>query len=492
MPEFNQFDKRRVQPPAEPSLGELFCSIVSESAAHELQDARTLQYEPLVSLLEYTSPYATVSHSVTLPPEPSVWDSINPLTLIRNTVDRFAPSLRDWHFFSPAPRKYGFGMVGHVQWHPLVDRIAHVVSPDEIAVLVLRPNRANTSFGEGRFPAHEDGGSDGEQQTSPTTNIGRSLGGARVSSLGLADGEQLQAIEEVELSEPLVVYQHEFQRDVSALAWKPFSGTVLAVGCLNGICVWGGGGKRGRMPLMSFLSTRSGRVNAVDWSPCGLKLVSASENEDGFVVWDMSSETPTRIMRAGRTSCVSWSPNGLYMLQGTTSTTARIWETETWTCEKWSCPAPAKGATWSCDSSSCLLSYEQCSFVQCLELPPGQTPPDIGADITRPPIDLGPYNVAIEGSEMQLGGSIQRVAWDPKSRRLAISLPPTDEGLALIALFATKMPGFNLVPIGFLRGEITRGQVIDMKFKPSFENGALLAVSWEDGSIVFWPLCWTK
>ena len=38
-------------------------------------------------------------------------------------------------------------MVGHVQWHPLVDRIAHVVSPDEIAVLVLRPNRANTSFG---------------------------------------------------------------------------------------------------------------------------------------------------------------------------------------------------------------------------------------------------------------------------------------------------------------------------------------------------------
>ena len=53
-----------------------------------------------------------------------------------------------------------------------------------------------------------------------------------MSSLGLADGEQLQAIEEVELSEPLVVYQHEFQRDVSALAWKPFSGTVLAVGCL--------------------------------------------------------------------------------------------------------------------------------------------------------------------------------------------------------------------------------------------------------------------
>lgn len=61
----------------------------------------------------------------------------------------------------------------------------------------------------------------------------------------------------------VAVLEHELQRCPSCLAWRPLSGSILAVGCAGGAAIWSvGGGARapvagsaaaGRLPWMTFL-----------------------------------------------------------------------------------------------------------------------------------------------------------------------------------------------------------------------------------------------
>lgn len=84
-----------------------------------------------------------------------------------------------------------------------------------------------------------------------------------------------------------------------------------------GICLWTGLSKSPQ-PWMAYLRYPDGPVTALAWSPCGLKLASASEASDGIVVWDVSTESPTRLVRLGATKHLSWSPSGMHLFQSTT------------------------------------------------------------------------------------------------------------------------------------------------------------------------------
>ena len=75
-------------------------------------------------------------------------------------------------------------------------------------------------------------------------------------------------------------------------------------------------------------------VQAVDWSPDGTQLVSCSENDKSFRIWDASSgELVKSIPASGWGRTVAWSPDGRYIALGTksekeSSVSIALWDVE--------------------------------------------------------------------------------------------------------------------------------------------------------------------
>ncbi|KAK9841751.1 hypothetical protein WJX81_000774 [Elliptochloris bilobata] len=164
---------------------------------------------------------------------------------------------------------------------------------------------------------------------------------------------------------------HGHQRQVASLAWRPRSGTVLAVGAAGGVCIWGlgrspaGGAAAVRTSAaggawLSFLRAAgcTGRVTALSWSPDGQLLAAAAEGMPGFMLWDVTLGMGT-LLRSGLAgvALLRWSPDGAYLLAGSTGAGFRLWETQKWTSQLWSTEAGAlAGAAWAPDSRTLLIA----------------------------------------------------------------------------------------------------------------------------------------
>ena len=89
--------------------------------------------------------------------------------------------------------------------------------------------------------------------------------------------------------------EHPFQVSVSAMEWKPLSGSTLAVGCRDGICIWtrsracstgGDADLAGSDWHFRFLdSVGLSNVTALAWSPNGALLASAAQSEPRIRIW---------------------------------------------------------------------------------------------------------------------------------------------------------------------------------------------------------------
>jgi WD40 repeat protein len=166
-----------------------------------------------------------------------------------------------------------------IAWHPLQDRLALALNNDQVCVFYPEANSGmcellhdddddDGSFvaltrkvaTESSFNTHDDAPSITllTQDSTTTTNGGGSSASSSSSSSSSANNLR---------------YVHQFQTDIRCLSWKPFCGTVLAVGCKYGVCLWIGATEKGQ-PWMSYLPHPNGPVTTLAWSPCGLYVAA--------------------------------------------------------------------------------------------------------------------------------------------------------------------------------------------------------------------------
>ncbi|KAJ1561575.1 hypothetical protein HK405_003480 [Cladochytrium tenue] len=282
---------------------------------------------------------------------------------------------------------------------------------------------------------------------------------------------------------------NEFQRDVTCLEWRPQSGTMIAVGCKTGVCIWrllrgsGGGpavtaaaaaspGAR-RAAKPSFLSAlgrttpavvsvlvhpAAADVSCVAWSPDGRLLAVGSASSPAVVIWDVATEAPTLLRRGvgGASRRLVWSPSGRYLLQICESRTLRIWETDSFTSVDLETPTAFAAACWLADSRTVLFAVTGSARINVLQL--AKAAPSLQYRLhpqaeKTPRIDLATPS----GQRVSVGGPVASMEVDPLGQRLAVTFaatPAADRpGAELIALFDIRLaPLPQLDIIGFVRG----------------------------------------
>uniref|UniRef100_A0A4W3JC59 Aladin WD repeat nucleoporin n=1 Tax=Callorhinchus milii TaxID=7868 RepID=A0A4W3JC59_CALMI len=279
-------------------------------------------------------------------------------------------------------------------------------------------------------------------------------------------------------SETVPTLKHRLQKNVAALAWKPLCASVLAVGCQSCILVW--------QVDPTSLSTRPSSgcahvlshpghcpVTSLAWCPKGGLLLSASPVDTSMLIWDVATEicVPLQRVGGGGVTYLAWSPDGNRVLATTPSSVFRVWETRTWTCERWpTLNGQCQTGCWSPDGTHLLFTVEGESVIYLLtflDTVGGSKTALICADLSKTTF------------EIEVGGEVQSMVWDPSGERLAVILrgdPTNVESKTLVAVFKTNVsPVFELLPCGFIQGEIDAEPQF-LSFHPNFKKGALLTV----------------
>jgi aladin len=104
---------------------------------------------------------------------------------------------------------------------------------------------------------------------------------------------------------------HEFQHDIRCLAWKPYGGNILAVGCKAGVVVWDGDW------VTRYLQTPSAaNICSIQWSPTEPLLAVGCPHES-LIVWNVATGVPTRLhsMSLPSSYLLRWSPDGQFLFQ---------------------------------------------------------------------------------------------------------------------------------------------------------------------------------
>eukprot|EP00455_Lapot_gusevi_P043977 TRINITY_DN5435_c0_g2_i2.p1 TRINITY_DN5435_c0_g2~~TRINITY_DN5435_c0_g2_i2.p1 ORF type:complete len:108 (-),score=24.88 TRINITY_DN5435_c0_g2_i2:20-343(-) len=85
---------------------------------------------------------------------------------------------------------------------------------------------------------------------------------------------------------------------------------------------------------------------------------------------------------------------------------------------------------------------------------------------------------------------VANIVWSPTSERVAVSF----QGSELIALFGCQGDSYpRFYPIGYIRGPSSSSsdsvnRPHHLVFRPYFEAGALLTVTWTEGTITQYPM----
>ena len=105
---------------------------------------------------------------------------------------------------------------------------------------------------------------------------------------------------------------HQFQVQVNCMAWKPTSGSTLAVGCRAGVLLW-----EGDWMTRYFTCPEIGNVTSLEWSPLDSQLAVGCPHS-APVIWDTATSLSTRLHATANASSsylLRWSPNGHYLFQ---------------------------------------------------------------------------------------------------------------------------------------------------------------------------------
>ena len=278
------------------------------------------------------------------------------------------------------------------------------------------------------------------------------------------------------------VLKHVGMKNVSALAWRPYCSSQLAVSCQAGVIVW----TIDPSSLVSRPSTscqlrlsRAGHspVSGVEWSPCGRLLASCSPADTRLMVWNVETGQSDSVSRAGGggVSLVRWSRDTTALLAASPGLVFRVWSSDRWRSDSWSVAqggGRVSAAAWAPDSSQLLFSTREEAVLYCLTT---------SAGTALPVMELG--KVCLDSGEVG-GGLVQDIQWDPSGHRVALIFRET----AMVALLRSKPGQARLSPLGWLRGESGETPVCCQFQQDSPDYGALLSVAWSSGRLQHIPL----
>lgn len=301
-------------------------------------------------------------------------------------------------------------------------------------------------------------------------------------------------------SDVVPLLKHKLQKAVSCISWRPLSGSVLVVGCDNGLFVWtvdpsSPAVRLGSSSVRHLSYPGHSPVVTLSWSPSGQLLVSGSPADSNLLVWDISLESATPLYRAGGgVTLTTWSADERNVFAATPSSLFRVWETQSWTCDKWSNLAGAcQAACWSPDGKILVFSVANESALYSLQFQDisdkqNNTSMSKGARLAVKCADLAPHTWEMEQGSVTIGGFVRSMAWDPLGERLAVIFKgETGEAQELVTVFKTRLtPTFEIMPSGFVRGPPNTVPEL-VTFQQNFKKGALLTVCWSDGSVSFIP-----
>lgn len=269
------------------------------------------------------------------------------------------------------------------------------------------------------------------------------------------------------------------------------------VGCANGVLLWSWKIESSHttnlivMREPTFLSgNQENSVTTLDFSPCGLYLVSGSYQTSLISVWELGFLKTTFLSRNEHlgTTWLKWSPCGQFIFQGTTGNLFVLWETKNWSHQTWgNLESHVQSATWSPLSFSKIpiltIAIEGVESI-FYTLAPSCANQTIQANYLRSE-SLCSYRVGQDS----FGGPIHAVEWDSTGECFAVSFRGDEKfpGRNLIALYSTQFsPFFDFNPKGYVRGDSSQPLIIS--FRPNFPHGSLLTSCWETGKITCHPI----
>ena len=216
---------------------------------------------------------------------------------------------------------------------------------------------------------------------------------------------------------------HEFQTNIKCLEWQPMSGSRLAIGCENGICLWrivvtdGNNSNerqrdRGKAWMRLYATSKHHDIVSISWCPRGDLLASASPSSSDVMIWNVDTglSTPLTCTYGHGVHIVRWSYNYYYLFAGAFTNKIFIWETRSWRCESWKLTnGMCQCATWSPDGELIVFSETGTSALWTLAL--HHTPPRIDGELMKMKIDVGLfYNLDLANNLHEVGGAKRMVS----------------------------------------------------------------------------------
>lgn len=322
---------------------------------------------------------------------------------------------------------------------------------------------------------------------------------------------------------PLIL-RHPLDSSISHIAFNPQCPTMIATVGIDTVFLWEACSLNKLNAQVSWLKAPD-ICSEVHFSPCGRFLAAASSTE--LFIWDLFSlsaglDSPLVIKTEFYAFCsaIKWSPSSSYIVVGSDLASKFMivetaqWNTAFWHLDHSSHASGLIDASWLSDpSADVLITFASSAVHICATAFPkresalssGSKPSSMlySNDVISLKVLNQEEHQYGEGEDVTTLGTPQQICCSPDGKRLCVSF--TDHNKHLIAVFSCyvktrgTVPEFN--PIGFIKGPRKAGlqegrmdpaasnfnEAIYMSFHPTFDEGSLLSVIWEDNRVITYP-----